>query len=264
MTSAKSILVKAIPVDVAQAFVRRHHYSHKVVTNSQLHLGAFMGAHLEGVMQFGPPMRRDQTRTLVAGTPWNGVLELNRMAFNDRLPRNSESRCLGVALRLMRQHYPHVQWVVSFADATQCGDGAIYRASGFVLTQIKRNAGMYRFPDGSTFAKMTLAQHWMRDSVVALCRRLGVPVTQRSLPEWRSLGAHEIPGFMLRYVHFLDPTARDRLTVPIIPFSKITELGAGMYRGAPVTRREKQAMAATNGTAAVTTPTLALQVPHHQ
>lgn len=36
---------------------------------------------------------------------------------------------------------------------------------------------------------------------------------------------------MLRYVYFIDPTARDRLTVPIIPFSKIDEIGAGMYKG---------------------------------
>lgn len=34
--------------------------------------------------------------------------------------------------------YP-IEWVVSFADATQCGDGTIYRASGFLLTGIREN-----------------------------------------------------------------------------------------------------------------------------
>lgn len=38
-------------------------------------------------------------------------------------------------------------------------------------------------------------------------------------------------GFQLRYIYFLDPTARERLTVQIIPFSRIEELGAGMYKG---------------------------------
>ena len=64
-------------------------------------------------------------------TPWNGFLELNRLAFADWLPRNSESRAIGYALRWLRATYPWLQWIVSFADATQCGDGAIYRASGF-------------------------------------------------------------------------------------------------------------------------------------
>lgn len=38
-------------------------------------------------------------------------------------------------------------------------------------------------------------------------------------------------GYQLRYIYFLDPTARDRLTVPILPFSEIDKRGAGMYKG---------------------------------
>ena len=38
-------------------------------------------------------------------------------------------------------------------------------------------------------------------------------------------------GYQLRYVYFLNPKAKDRLTVPILPFSKIDEMGAGMYKG---------------------------------
>ena len=49
------------------------------------------------------------------------------MAFSDRLPRNSESRALAIAFKMIRKHYPHIEWVISFADGTQCGDGTIYR-----------------------------------------------------------------------------------------------------------------------------------------
>ena len=44
------------------------------------------------------------------------------------------------------------------------------------------------------------------------------------------------PGFQLRYIYFLDPTARERLTVPILPFSEIDRRGAGMYKGKPRVR----------------------------
>jgi hypothetical protein len=43
---------------------------------------------------------------------------------------------------------------------------------------------------------------------------------------WKSL-----VGFQLRYVYFLNPEAKERLTAPIIPFSEIAKQGATMYRG---------------------------------
>ena len=43
-------------------------------------------------------------------------------------------------------------------------------------------------------------------------------------------------GFQLRYIYFLDPTASERLTVPILPFSEIAKRGAGMYKGKAVLR----------------------------
>lgn len=48
-----------------------------------------------------------------------------------------------------------------------------------------------------------------------------------------------LKGYQLRYVYFIDKSARKRLTVPEIPFSKIDELGAGMYKGEKVTIKER-------------------------
>ena len=47
----------------------------------------------------------------------------------------------------------------------------------------------------------------------------------------RRFGGKVAEGFQLRYIYFLDPTAKDRLTVPILPFSEIERRGAGMYKG---------------------------------
>jgi len=141
------------------------------------------------------------------------------MAFTDKLPRNSESRALSVAFRMIRQHYPQVEWVVSFADATQSGDGAIYRATGFVLTQIKKNTTLLQLPDGGgVIAKKSLDDR-LHDG------RYGSAFAMES-------GAKPLVGFQLRYVYFLNPEARSRLTVPELSFSMIEEMGAGMYRGA--------------------------------
>jgi hypothetical protein len=246
MATAKDLHVAPISSADAIACVKRHHYSGKVVQNSQLHLGVFLAGRLEGAMQFGPSLDKRKLQGLVEGTGWNGFIELNRMAFSDRLPRNSESRALGVAFRLIRKNYPHLQWVVSFADAAQCGDGTIYRAAGFVLTGLRRNSTLYELPDGYRFAGPSvtgLGPNGGEQVRQEIKRRTGILIGgsgAASLKTVIQFGAKPIEGFQLRYVYFLDPTARQRLTVPVLPFGKIEEAGAGMYLGKA---RVKQAMA---------------------
>lgn len=251
MASAKDIVIKPISAKAANALVKRVHYSGKVVNNSTLHLGAFLNGKLEGAMSFGSPMDKRKVLPLVEGTQWNGMLELNRMAFSDLLPRNSESRALAVAFRLIKKHYPHIEWILSFSDGAQCGDGAIYRASGFVLTQVKQNSSLYETPCGTPIARMTwdsaTPEHRVR-----IAKQYGMMKFDASsfLAKTAKMnGMRSLPGFQLRYIYFINPEAKKRLTVPILPFSKIDKIGAGMYKGKPI-KREKQAMAGTPGTAA--------------
>lgn len=218
MASAKDIILQPIDASTANALVKRLHYSGKVTQNSQIHIGVFMGGQLLGAMQFGPSIDKRRMQGLVTGTPWNGFTELNRMAFDERLPRNSESRALGIAMRLLRKNAPHIQWVVSFADGAQCGDGTIYRAAGFSLTGLRRNTSMIRLDDGSVVARKSLDDHISADG-----RYLSAIARER--------GIKPIDGYQLKYVYFLHPTAKERLTVPILPFSAIDEAGARMYRG---------------------------------
>jgi hypothetical protein len=154
MGRAKEIIVKVIPAKVATPFVKKYHYSGKVVQNSQLHLGCFLDGQLHGVMSFGPSLDKRKVLWLVKtdnkteATKWNEFLELNRMAFDDYLPRNSESRCLSIAFRLIRKNAPDIKYIISFSDATASGDGTSYRAAGFSLTQIKKNNTILVMPDG--------------------------------------------------------------------------------------------------------------------
>ena len=121
MGCAKDIIVRVIPAAIANPFIRSHHYSGKVVNNSKLHFGVFLDGALHGVMSFGPPLDKSKVISLVvddtgAPVPWNDMLELNRMAFDDVLPKNSESRAIGIAIRLIRKYAPNVKWLLSFAD----------------------------------------------------------------------------------------------------------------------------------------------------
>lgn len=221
MPTAKDIRVAPISSRDARAIITRYHYSGKVDTRSQLSLGVFLNGRALGALQFGPSIDKRKTIGLVAGTRWNEYLDLHRLAFSDELPRNSESRALAVAMRLIRHHYPHVRWVLSYADATQCGDGTIYRAAGFVLTGIKPNSSMWRLPDGTVHAKIVFEPSFSSSVDAGVKGRYGKTGSETSTAFLRRIGAIPLPGYQFRYIYFLDPAARARLTVPEIPYSEI-------------------------------------------
>lgn len=211
--SAKDIVVKPISKTDADVICKKYHYSGKVVANSRLNLGCFLNNKCFGIMQFGCPIDIKKTVGLVRNTKWNDFLELNRMAFSEVLPRNSESRCISIAFRIIKKNYPNIKWVISYADACQCGDGSIYRASGFILTLIKENSGLWKMQDGTVMHSVSAYHKYHSSSAL------------------RKMGAKKLEGYQLRYVYFLDKNYRKFLTVPEIPFSKIKELKIGMYKG---------------------------------
>ena len=233
MTSAKELRIEGISVKDANAFVRQHHYSGKVDTRSQLHLGVFWDGRLEGVMQFGPSIDKNKSVGLVTDTRWNGFIELNRLAFTDRLPRNSESRAISVAMKLLRKKAPHIEWCLSYADGTQCGDGTIYRASGFHLLKVTPNKSMWRMPDGEVICKIVLepgfSPHGSQENTVK--SRYGKTGTETSTSFLKRIGAECLGGFQLKYIYFLNPAARERLTVPVLHYDEIKKQGAQMYKG---------------------------------
>lgn len=220
MAGAKDIEIRVIPSDIANEFVRKQHYSGKVVPNSTLHFGAFLNGVLHGVMSFGSPMVKRNVLHLVVdkdGNPckWNNMIELNRMAFDDKLPKNSESRSIAVAIKLLKKNAPHIKWILSFADGTQCGDGTIYRASGFKLTDIKENQSIIKLPNGKVVASITYQKGKY------ILKNKG----NTSVPE----GSEVLKGFQLRYIYIIDKNYH--LNCEDIPYDRIKEVGADMYKG---------------------------------
>lgn len=244
MGEAKNIIIKPISSQDANAIIKKLHYSGKVVNNSQVHFGVFLDGICGGALQFGPSLDKRKIIGLVKDTKWNEFIELNRMALADWLPRNGESRAISICMRLLKKHYPFLKWVISFADGTQCGDGTIYRASGFILTGIKKNDQIWIAPDEthSTFSRMSLtdnSSHKEQKKAMEIITRFTMTKGKNlnslngasSMKSFIEAGFKPLHGFQLRYIYFLDPSYKDKLTVPIIPFSRIGEMGAGMYKG---------------------------------
>jgi hypothetical protein len=269
---AKFIIVKPIDRKEADALVKRIHYSGKVVNNSQLHLGVFIAGKLEGAMQFGPSLDKEKIQGLIRNTHWNGFIELNRMAFSERLPRNSESRALSVALRLLKKHAPHIEWVITFADGAQCGDGTIYRAAGAWLTGIKKNNQTWAAPTGDVFSRMALTDKTSKQqqqqarkivSRVSMIKGANAVTGGATMAPYIEAGFTPIPGFQLRYILPLVPGLKERATFTILNYSEIEARGAGMYKGNKISR-PKQATSGDHLDSGGAAPTRTLHLPDNE
>lgn len=231
----KDIRLKVIPSKLANDFVKKYHYSGKVVPNSKLHFGAFYKGVLHGVMSYGSPLDKRRTIGLVKNTGWNEMIELNRMAFDDVLPKNSESRCIAISIKLIKKHAPQIKWILSFSDCCQCGDGTIYRASGFSLVNIKKNVSIWEAPNGEVSTDISLRLGIQNHKFI---NQAGVTAHlshkfngASSMKIFKEAGYKPLEGYQLKYVYFVDKEKKKDLTVPIIPFKKLKELGIAMYKG---------------------------------
>jgi hypothetical protein len=229
--SAKDIEIRTIAPSIAKEMIINGHYSHKVAASSVLHFGVFWKGKLEGVLQYGHPIDKRKSLTLVADTDWNGFLELNRMYMSPVLPKNTESRALAITLKLIRKNLPQIKWVVSYADGTQAGSGTIYRASGFLLIGIKKNTTIYYHPGmKETFTQLTFSTMKSNAVYERIKAATGIDIREHmggaaSIKRAAQiLGMRALPGYQLRYIYFLDPAWRDKLRVPTIPFEKLKEL----------------------------------------
>lgn len=242
--NVKDIQVRVIPHKIATDFVRKNHYSGKVATTTKLHFGCFYRGTLHGVISYGSSMSPAKTVGLVDThhsfkESWNMMLELNRMAFDNYLPKNSESRCLAITFRLLLKNAPHIKWILSYSDATASGDGTIYRACGFQLTKITPNKSILILPDGERVASLPLTNRNDKATLARVCKKMGIPTySGATVKPILAAGARWAEGYQLRYIKLLDPACK--IIGGTMPFSKIDEVGAGMYRGKRITLAERR------------------------
>lgn len=247
MFTAKDIQIKIISQKAASEVVKRFHYSGKVKMNSQIHFGVFLNGTLQGALQFGPSIdKRRMAQNL--GIGMNEMLELDRMALSDACPKNSESRAISICLRILKKQYPFLRVIVSFADACQCGDGTIYRASGFKLHSFKKNNSLLMGDDGEVEFN-----HGNKKRLAVIAKKSLDNLIDPATGKYRSSGKKlkPLPGFQMKYLFFYDLELMSR-------FKFVDKLPdeVRMYKGA---RSKANVASPDQGEEGGATPTRALQ-----
>ncbi len=199
--------VRPVPIIIAREIVVRHHYLHSLPGGTMLCFGVFYGNQLLGAISFGagPTL----AYCLVKKASSEDCATLTRLWLSDRLPRNSESRVIGIALRSLRKH-TSLKFLVSYADPSQGHLGTIYQATNWLYTGLSSVMPLYDIGDGKAYHSRSLAHSFGSHSVKHFARH-GVKV--KLIPQ---AAKH-------RYIYFMDDSWRCRLTVPVLPYPKKDE-----------------------------------------
>ena len=206
----QSIQVRPVSVKVAKALLVREHYLHSMPGGTQMAFGVFIGQRLMGAMALG--VGPFNAYRLVEGAAPADCLTLSRLWLSEELPKNSESRVLGVVLRSLRK-YTNVKFLLSYADPAQGHLGTIYQATGWIYTGLSQAMPLYDLGDGQVRHSRSLAHGFGTHSVRHFkAKGISIKVIPQSPKH--------------RYIYLLDPTFRIKLRAPVLPYPKREVLDA--------------------------------------
>jgi hypothetical protein len=122
---------KIIQISKPQAaeIYQRFHYLGAKDFFHQFSFGASFEGVLWGALTFAVP-NPHSIDGLYKKHDQKGILEINRLAFQPKSPKNSCSRMISICIKLLKQRFP-LRLLISYADTSQSHTGAIYKATGF-------------------------------------------------------------------------------------------------------------------------------------
>ena len=199
-----AIQVQPIKPDVAKKILTKNHYLRSMPGGTQISLGAFIEGRLLGVLTFG--VGPANAHCLVDNAARTDGVTLTRLWLSDELPKNSESRVIGIALRSLAKATT-LKFVLTYADPSAEHMGTIYQASNWIYIGESQPMSLLDFGDGVHRNARTVGHRFGTHSVKHF-RKHGLDVTR--IPQ--------VPKH--RYIYFLDKTWRSRLKPEQLAYPK--------------------------------------------
>ncbi len=200
----KDLEVMVIPPLVARVIFERYHYLHSMPGGTVLCFGVFAAGKLYGALSLGVGPKN--AYRMVEGADRTDCLTLTRLWLDDVLPRNSESRVIGLVIRALRQN-TKITFLISYADPAEGHLGVIYQASNWIYTGVSDPQPKLDLGDGIPRHLRTVGSAFGTHSGKYF-REHGLDI--KFVPQ----------SAKHRYFFFVDPSWQNRLRVPVLPYPK--------------------------------------------
>lgn len=199
--------IKEIDKNISKQIIIKNHYSKKVCNDAttHIHLGCFINNELLGVLQFGYAMNPQSMASVVAYTKLNEYKELNRMWFDDKAGKNTESKALSYSIKYIKSKFKTVKWIQSFADERCGGFGIVYQAANFLYYGCHKNI-MWEFEN-----------EIFHNSIVTNSRRN--KKAELDSKNWKQ-NAKKLELLQFRYIYFIDQRCKKNVLLKQMPYPK--------------------------------------------
>lgn len=202
--------MKEVDYQTAHKIITENHYSH-CMPCCELALGFYVDSVLNCVIVFG----QSATARMANSLPSKDYWELVRLFSFDWAGRNTESYCIGNAIRHIEKNYAK-DLLISFADPSEGHCGYIYQATNWLYCGVTDQTGGYTyFFDGKwQHPRSTVARYGTRKHAKIV--KLNPNVKFKRIPRKH------------RYIYLLGSRKRKRelrqkLKYPILPYPKLAE-----------------------------------------
>ena len=126
--NGEKLIIREIDYNIAKKMIVDNHYSKKWNTSfGKINYGVYKNEKLLGCAVYGNLMNPKSAKSI---TDDGDVIELNRLWVDDTLGKNTETMFLSATFTLIKNNYPEIVLIQSFADG-RLGVGTIYKASNF-------------------------------------------------------------------------------------------------------------------------------------
>ena len=219
MTANQSALFafnKIAPVDIilkecnhhlVDKLIATNHYSKKVTSNRWRSFAVYYNGILSGGLQIGYGIRPEMKTHIIENATSESVKEFDRMWLSDIMPKNSESRVIGMLIKYLRHNYPELKVLISYADGIRGNIGTIYQATNFIY--IGEVAGEFYF--------IPSKNEWVHP--VSMYHRHGTRANKALKDIYPDI--KHIRGPQYRYVYFINRGWRNKLKIPSVKYPKL-------------------------------------------
>ena len=185
MNSRPELKLDFCSVQAARYAVEHWHYSKSLPMPPLVRVGIWEAGKFIGVALFS----RGASSHLFAvyGLTHTEGAELTRVAMDKHV--TSVSRCVAIAIRMLRKHDPGLRLLASFADPRERHVGGIYQAGGWIYTGETHPEKAYLAPDGKLWHNRMVSPQGVRRSFKQphrvwrpdQCRIISIPGKHRYL-----------------------------------------------------------------------------------
>ena len=186
---ASKVSVQAMNSDDAKKIIVEKHYTHAWTTCSQA-LGIYYETDNEhdffegkvtkliGVLVYGNPVGSNSLAAISDGLKKKEVLELTRLYIDDGYGKNIESLSISKSIKWLKQYWPKLKYLISFADPEQEHVGTIYQATNWLYTGISAKDEWYIIK-GERIHPRTVGERYGTRSMAGL-KHMGI-IAERTL-----------------------------------------------------------------------------------